>query len=61
MYFVARRFGVFAAVFYLSSSLLVVGDPDFEYRSGVVTKDPSKQNAVPYFTIGHDNSHFVIQ
>jgi hypothetical protein len=56
MYFIARRFGVFA-----SPSLLVVGDPEFEYRSGVVTKDPSKQNAVPYFTIGHDYLPFVIQ
>lgn len=61
MYFIVRRFGVFAPVFYLSSPFLIVGDPEFEYRSGVVTKDPSKQNAVPYFTIGHDCSQFVIQ
>jgi len=60
MYLTARRFGVFASVFYLSSSFLVVGDPEFEYRSGVTT-DPSKQNAVPYFTIGQDYSQFVIQ
>jgi hypothetical protein len=48
-------------MFYLSSPFLIVGDPEFEYWSGVVTKDPSKQNAVPYFTVGHDYSQFVIQ
>jgi hypothetical protein len=38
-----------------------VEEPEFEYRSGVVTKDPFKQNTMPYFTIGHDYSQFVIQ
>lgn len=60
MYLIARRFGVFASVFYLSSSFLVVGDPEFGYRFGVMTKHPSQQNAVPYFTTGHDYSQFVI-
>jgi hypothetical protein len=57
MYFIARRFGVFAHVFCLSSSFLVVGEPEFEYRS----KDPFKQNAVPYIRIGHEHSQFVIR
>jgi len=60
MYLIARRFGVFAPVFYLSSSFLVAGDPEFEYQSGVMTKHPSQQKAVPYFTTGHDYSQFVI-
>ena len=38
-----------------------MGGPEFEYRSDVVTKDPSKQNAVPYFAIGQDYSQLVIQ
>jgi hypothetical protein len=39
-----------------SLSFLVVGDPEFKNRAGIVTEGPS-----PYITIGHDCTQFVIQ